>query len=111
MQDDSRQAAHSAEASREARNSLSELRERMDEHISALHDVGRSLLERQDDAGALVPRGIRVNIAIGGEPGPERQAPSTWCYTETYLCGEGASGYLTCTVDVCMEVGPVTIRP
>jgi hypothetical protein len=108
MQDDTREVTHSAEASKEVRNSLSEFRERMDEHISALHDVGRSLLERQANASALVPSGIRVNVTIGAEPSPERQAPSTWCYTETYLCGKGASGYLTCTVDVCMEVGPIT---
>ena len=83
--------------------------EGMDEHISALHAAARDLLTRQPEPGTPVPNTIWIDIRVGPNSGPVPQARiDAECWTATYICGKGATGYIHCTVDVCMEVGDIT---
>ena len=83
------------------------------EHISALHVAGRQLLRRRAEDGDPL-REIRFDVRVnaeGTDSAADAPGPGSECYTASYICGKGPTGYLRCTVEVCIEVEPATVLP
>jgi hypothetical protein len=97
----------------ENRRFLMEAMGTVDQQISALHAAGRELLARRGDTDS--PMGeIRFDIRVRPEQMQtlaDSPGPASECYTESYICGKGPTGYIRCTVEVCIEVEPVTVTP
>jgi hypothetical protein len=95
--------------SAEAQRTLTDFHASVADHIAAIQAAGREIVAQQEGE---TPTGIRVEIEVGPDPtetsGLNR---SVDCWDEQVICGKGASGYIYCTIHVCMTVGPVTVLP
>jgi hypothetical protein len=85
---------------------LTMLQERLSGEIAAIHAAALEILSGQQGS---VPHAIRMSISVEpeatSEPGQEPAAAnrSTTCWDHTYACGKSESGYIMCTVHVCMH--------
>jgi hypothetical protein len=86
----------------------------MDNHISALQEVGRKRIISSPDATSPAPTAVEITLRIG----PERneagvaaldEAPGETCVTYKYPCGKGPSGYIYCVVKYCESTEPTTL--
>mgnify|MGYP000980359722 CR=1 FL=1 len=85
-----------------ARKSLDGLLEVIGDHITAIQDASRELLPTNADEEATV----RIELTTGAPPAAH--SASSDCWDAEYICGKGPSGYIKCTVRVCIDTGPVT---
>lgn len=97
-------------------HTLREFTESINEQVAALHAACRDLLARQDQSEKLAPREIRIEIRSSLDD-PESRTPvlatmerSIECWNHSYVCGESAEGYIYCSQEVCMIVGPITVE-
>jgi hypothetical protein len=88
----------------------------MDNHISALQEVGHKRITSSADATSPAPMAVEITLRVG----PERneagakardEAPGETCVTYKYPCGKGPSGYIYCEVKYCESTDPVTTLP
>ena len=81
------------------------LQERLSGEIAAIHAAALEILSGQQ---GTAPQAIRMSINVEPEvvvePGQEPVAAnrSTTCWDHTYACGKSETGYIMCTVHVCM---------
>ena len=84
---------------------LSMLQERLSGEVAAIHAAALEMLSGQQGAA---PSALRMSITVEPEiePEPARQPlaanRSTTCWDHTYACGKSESGYIMCTVHICM---------
>ncbi len=116
MDEDEREVSFSPEASEVRRRALSELRDEMDQHVSALLATARDHLTRPVEAGADAPTEIRVEIGVGPHRTTAPQHPTdegetfTSCSTVSEPCGKSETGYIYCNLTYCVTVGPIVIE-
>jgi hypothetical protein len=93
------------------RQMVMSLADAVESHVEAIHQAGRDFLARRDNS-AGEPKKLQIHIEVAAEEGVVREAPESGmdCWDADYICGKSASGYVHCTVRVCMEVGPVTVE-
>lgn len=89
---------------------LTEFHSGVAQHVAAIQAAGREFLAGH--AGERGPREIRVEIAVTPDPDASKtEYDSVDCWDEDVICGKGPTGYIHCTVHVCMTVGPITVAP
>jgi hypothetical protein len=97
----------SAEASQQT---LTAFQAGIAKHIAAIQAAGREFLTHQAEGQA--PREIRVEITAGPDPSADPSPlRSIDCWDEDIICGTSSTGYIHCTIHICMEVGPITVKP
>lgn len=97
-------------SSSESQQALTTFHASVSTHIAAIQTAARELLARDTDGSG--PREIRLDIKVGPDSSePRAQFDSVDCWDEDVICGKGPTGYIHCTVHVCMEVGPITVLP
>jgi hypothetical protein len=103
-------AAAVATSTADSQQMITQFRQRIAEHVAAIQTAGRETLVEQTGVQEPSPREIRLEITVGPDPKASRlQANSVECWDQDYVCGKTPTGYLHCTVRVCMEIGPITI--
>lgn len=85
---------------------LTLLQERLSGEVAAIHAAALEMLSgQQGTAPSAVRMSINVEPEISPEPGREGVAAnrSATCWDHTYACGKSESGYIMCTVHICMQ--------
>lgn len=85
---------------------LTLLQERLSGEVAAIHAAALEMLSgQQGTAPGAVRMSISVEPEITPEPGREAVAAnrSATCWDHTYACGKSESGYIMCTVHICMH--------
>jgi hypothetical protein len=85
---------------------LTLLQERLSGEVAAIHAAALELLSgQQGTAPSAVRMSINVEPEISPEPGRDGAAAnrSAACWDHTYACGKSESGYIMCTVHICMQ--------
>lgn len=86
-----------------APQSLEDFRRDVRDQIEAILTAGRDMLEH--GSGGELPTGARVELSVGANPAEDDATiRSVDCWDHTYACGKSPSGYIYCTVRVCMIV-------
>lgn len=81
------------------------LQERLSGEVAAIHAAALELLSGQQ---GTPPSAVRMSINVEPEPtpAPDREPVaanrSATCWDHTYACGKSESGYIMCTVHICM---------
>lgn len=84
---------------------LTMLQERLSSEIASIHAAALEMLSGQHGTAASAVRmSINVEPETTSEPGREPAAAnrSATCWDHTYACGKSESGYIMCTVHICM---------
>ena len=88
-----------------AQTLLTLLQERLSGEVAAIHAAALELLSgQQGPAPSALRLSINVEPGEATEPHPE-PGPATYaatCWDHTYACGKSESGYIMCTVHICM---------
>jgi hypothetical protein len=84
---------------------LTLLQERLSGEVAAIHAAALELLSgQQGPAPGAVRMSINVEPKDASEQHQESPAAtySASCWDHTYACGKSESGYIMCTVQICM---------
>lgn len=86
-----------------AQAQLAAFHEQVSPQVAAIHAVALEALSAPE---ATTSDGLTVTITTGPEPAdePTTLRQSVTCWTHTYPCGTGTTGYTMCSVRVCMIV-------
>jgi hypothetical protein len=88
-----------------AQTLLNLLQDRLSGEVAAIHAAALELLSgQQGPAPSALRMSINVEPGEATEPRPE-SAPATYaatCWDHTYACGKSTTGYIMCTVQICM---------
>lgn len=96
----------------DSQRALTEFRESIADHVAAIQRSGREFLASPGTSENAARQEIQIEIGVG--PGREDESAlydSVDCWDEDVICGKSTTGYIHCTVHVCMKVGPVTLAP
>jgi hypothetical protein len=83
---------------------LTMLQEQLSVEVAAIHAAALEMLSGQHGTAASAVR-MSVNVEpqttpdAGREPAENRAAT---CWDHTYACGKSETGYIMCTVHICM---------
>lgn len=84
---------------------LSMLQERLSGEVAAIHAAALEMLSGQQGTAPSAVR-MSINVEPEGDQGsgqePELANRSATCWDHTYACGKSTTGYIMCTVHVCM---------
>jgi hypothetical protein len=84
---------------------LTMLQERLSGEVAAIHAAALDLLSGQQGPAPSAVR-MSINVEPQGVPEPGQDPPvatySASCWDHTYACGKSESGYIMCTVQICM---------
>ena len=77
--------------------------EQVSPQVAAIHAAALETLSAPEAANS---DGLTLTITTGPEPAddPTTLRQSVTCWTHTYPCGTGSTGYTMCSVRVCMIV-------
>lgn len=88
---------------------LTKFRAAIAPEIGEIQAKGRQYFAEADSSS---PTRLSIEIGVGDDPNHiEAANTSLDCWTEDVICGKGETGYLHCTVRVCMIIGPITESP
>jgi hypothetical protein len=84
---------------------LTMLQERLSGEVAAIHAAALEMLSGQH---GTVANAVRVSMTVEPQTTPEADQEvvaanrSTTCWDHTYACGKSETGYIMCTVHICM---------